>query len=170
MTDPHSPIRTYVLDTSVLLSDPWACTRFAEHEVVVPLVVISELEAKRHHHELGWFARQALRLFDDLRLEHGRLDVTAALHHVGTLAAEHQVRAFGHAFLDVLEYARGLAFIDLTIPHHESAVFTSEVVVAEATHAEIRDFAQRVIEAQRTEIEQLQQIRLELTSSATPES
>jgi PhoH-like ATPase len=63
-----------VLDTSVLLSDPWACTRFAEHEVVVPLVVISELEAKRHHHELGWFARQALRLFDDLRLKHGRLD------------------------------------------------------------------------------------------------
>ena len=42
--------------------------------MVVPLVVISELEAKRHHHELGWFARQALRLFDDLRLEHGRLD------------------------------------------------------------------------------------------------
>ena len=67
-------IRTYVLDTSVLLSDPWACTRFAEHQVVVPLVVISELEAKRHHHELGWFAREALRLFDDLRLEHGRLD------------------------------------------------------------------------------------------------
>ena len=70
MTD----LRTYVLDTSVLLSDPWAATRFAEHEVVVPLVVISELEAKRHHHELGWFARQALRMFDDLRLEHGRLD------------------------------------------------------------------------------------------------
>ena len=70
----HSPVRTYVLDTSVLLSDPWACGRFAEHEVVVPLVVISELEAKRHHHELGWFARQALRMFDDLRLEHGRLD------------------------------------------------------------------------------------------------
>ena len=64
MTD--SSVRTYVLDTSVLLSDPWACTRFAEHEVVVPLVVISELEAKRHHHELGWFARQSLRLFDDL--------------------------------------------------------------------------------------------------------
>jgi PhoH-like ATPase len=74
VTDSQSPVRTYVLDTSVLLSDPWACTRFAEHEVVVPLVVISELEAKRHHHELGWFARQALRLFDDLRLEHGRLD------------------------------------------------------------------------------------------------
>lgn len=74
MTNSPDSVRTYVLDTSVLLSDPWAFTRFAEHEVVVPLVVISELEAKRHHHELGWFARQALRLFDDLRLQHGRLD------------------------------------------------------------------------------------------------
>ncbi|WP_243753898.1 PhoH family protein [Labedaea rhizosphaerae] len=63
-----------MLDTSVLLSDPWAVTRFAEHEVVLPLVVISELEGKRHHPELGWFAREALRLLDDLRLKHGRLD------------------------------------------------------------------------------------------------
>ncbi|RVW10565.1 PhoH family protein [Prescottella agglutinans] len=69
-----SSVRTYVLDTSVLLSDPWAVTRFAEHEVVLPLVVISELEDKRHHHELGWFAREALRMLDDLRLEYGRLD------------------------------------------------------------------------------------------------
>jgi PhoH-like ATPase len=65
---------TYVLDTSVLLSDPWAPTRFAEHDVVVPLVVITELEGKRHHPELGWFAREALRLLDDLRITHGRLD------------------------------------------------------------------------------------------------
>jgi PhoH-like ATPase len=63
-----------VLDTSVLLSDPWAVTRFAEHAVVLPLVVIGELEGKRHHPELGWFAREALRLLDDLRLSHGRLD------------------------------------------------------------------------------------------------
>ncbi len=69
-----SAVRTYVLDTSVLLSDPWALTRFAEHDVVLPLVVIGELEGKRHHPELGWFAREALRLLDDLRLEHGRLD------------------------------------------------------------------------------------------------
>lgn len=46
-------------------------TRFAEHEVVLPIVVISELEAKRHHPELGYFARQALRTLDDLRLRHG---------------------------------------------------------------------------------------------------
>ncbi|MEV6231632.1 PhoH family protein [Saccharopolyspora shandongensis] len=67
-------IRTYVLDTSVLLSDPWAMSRFAEHNVVLPVVVIGELEGKRHHPELGWFAREALRALDDLRIQHGRLD------------------------------------------------------------------------------------------------
>jgi PhoH-like ATPase len=73
VTDARS-VKTFVIDTSVLLSDPWAVTRFGENQVVLPLVVISELEAKRHHHELGWFAREALRMLDDLRVEHGRLD------------------------------------------------------------------------------------------------
>ena len=66
--------RTYVLDTSVLLADPAAMSRFAEHEVVLPIVVITELEAKRHHPELGYFARKALRFLDELRVRHGRLD------------------------------------------------------------------------------------------------
>ncbi|MFB9882227.1 PhoH family protein [Planobispora siamensis] len=66
--------RTYVLDTSVLLADPAAISRFAEHEVVIPIVVITELEGKRHHPELGYFARKALRRLDDLRVTHGRLD------------------------------------------------------------------------------------------------
>jgi PhoH-like ATPase len=66
--------KTYVLDTSVLLSDPRAMVRFKEHEVVVPVVVVSELEGKRHHPELGYFARTALRMLDDLRVTHGRLD------------------------------------------------------------------------------------------------
>ncbi|MGH8892691.1 MAG: PhoH family protein [Actinomycetes bacterium] len=66
--------RTFVLDTSVLLADPLAVLRFDEHEVVLPVVVITELEGKRAHPELGYFARQALRLLDDLRVRHGRLD------------------------------------------------------------------------------------------------
>ncbi len=74
MADSMSTPRTYVLDTSVLLADPGAVTRFHEHEVVIPVVVITELEAKRHHPELGYFARQALRLLDDLRTQHGGLD------------------------------------------------------------------------------------------------
>ncbi|GAA1197126.1 PhoH family protein [Prauserella alba] len=81
--------RTFVLDTSVLLSDPWAMTRFAEHPVVLPIVVINELEGKRHHPELGWFAREALRLLDDLRRKHGRLDAPVPIgEHGGTLHVE----------------------------------------------------------------------------------
>ncbi len=67
-------VRTYVLDTSVLLADPGALHRFEEHEVVLPVVVITELEGKRHHPELGYFARAALRMLDELRVLHGRLD------------------------------------------------------------------------------------------------
>ncbi|GAA3606206.1 PhoH family protein [Marihabitans asiaticum] len=74
LPEQHEATRTYVLDTSVLLSDPRALLRFKENEVVLPVVVITELEAKRHHPELGYFARSALRMLDDLRVEAGRLD------------------------------------------------------------------------------------------------
>ncbi|MFC4946987.1 PhoH family protein [Pseudonocardia sp. GCM10023141] len=75
--------RCYVLDTSVLLSDPWSLTRFDEHEVVLPLVVITELEGKRQHPELGWFARTALRQLDELRIQHGRLDSPVPIGSAG---------------------------------------------------------------------------------------
>lgn len=67
-------LRTYVVDTSVALSDPRALAHFAEHEVVLPLVVVSELEAKRADPDLGYYARTAPRLLDDLRGRHGALD------------------------------------------------------------------------------------------------
>ena len=76
-------MRTYVLDTSVLLSDPHAILRFAEHAVVIPVIVITELEGKRHHPELGYFARSALRLLDSLREKHGRLDRPVPLNDDG---------------------------------------------------------------------------------------
>jgi len=81
--------RVYVLDTSVLLADPSAMTRFAEHEVVIPVVVVTELESKRHHPELGYFAREALRRLDDLRVDNGRLDVPVLVNDDGgTLRVE----------------------------------------------------------------------------------
>ena len=79
----HPTARTFVLDTSVLLADPGAMGRFAEHEVVLPVVVITELERKRHHPELGFFARSALRHLDDLRVSHGRLDEPVPVGELG---------------------------------------------------------------------------------------
>ncbi|GAB3139497.1 PhoH family protein [Marisediminicola antarctica] len=75
--------RTYVLDTSVLLSDPKAVFRFAEHAVVLPVIVISELESKRNDPEIGYFARQALRNLDELRIKHERLDFPIAVGEDG---------------------------------------------------------------------------------------
>ncbi|WP_425355801.1 PhoH family protein [Salinibacterium amurskyense] len=81
--------RTYVLDTSVLLSDPSSIKRFAEHNVVLPVVVITELEAKRNDPEIGYFARQALRSLDEMRVKHERLDFPIAVGDAGgTLRVE----------------------------------------------------------------------------------
>jgi PhoH-like ATPase len=90
--------KTFVLDTSVLLSDPRAMLRFHEHEVVLPIVVVTELEAKRHHPELGYFARQALELLDELRIQQGGLDAPVSVgEDGGTLRIE-----LNHANLDSL--------------------------------------------------------------------
>jgi len=81
--------KTFVLDTSVLLADPGALHRFAEHEVIIPIAVIGELESKRDHPELGYFARAALRALDDLRVSHGRLDKALTITpEGGTLSVE----------------------------------------------------------------------------------
>jgi PhoH-like ATPase len=81
--------KTFVLDTSVLLADPGALLKFAEHEVIIPISVIGELETKRDHPELGYFARAALRALDDLRISHGRLDKPLSITpEGGTLSVE----------------------------------------------------------------------------------
>ncbi|MFD0773573.1 PhoH family protein [Streptomonospora algeriensis] len=78
-----------MLDTSVLLADPASIGRFAEHAVVLPIVVITELESKRHHPELGYFAREALRRLDGLRVDNGGLDVDVPVNDEGgTLRVE----------------------------------------------------------------------------------
>ena len=61
--------RTYVLDTSVLLTAGAAALRvFEEHQVVLPLVVIRELEGKRNDPEIGWVSRQVLRALEEMRV------------------------------------------------------------------------------------------------------
>ena len=67
----------------MLLADPAALEKFEEHEVVVPLVVLMELEAKRLHPELGWSAREALRYLERLRIEHGTLTEPIPVNDVG---------------------------------------------------------------------------------------
>jgi len=57
----------YVIDTSVFLSDPKAMERLKDKDIVIPLIVLTELEEKRNHLELGFSARQCLRQLEILR-------------------------------------------------------------------------------------------------------
>ncbi len=81
---------SYVLDTCVLLADPGALHRFDEHEVVLPLVVVEELDGhKARMDEIGRNARTALRLIEELRQRsQDGLREPVALAGSGTLRVE----------------------------------------------------------------------------------
>ncbi|MCO4770894.1 MAG: PhoH family protein [Deltaproteobacteria bacterium] len=69
---PSSQRKTYVVDTNVLLHDPNAIFAFEEHEVVLPIVIIEEVDRfKKDLTEVGRNARQISRFLDELRLDHG---------------------------------------------------------------------------------------------------
>jgi PhoH-like ATPase len=62
--------KVFVLDTNVLLHDPRAIYKFDEHEVVLPIYVIEEVDNfKRDMNELGRNARMISRFLDELRDE-----------------------------------------------------------------------------------------------------
>lgn len=62
--------RTYVLDTNVLIADPEAPSRFEEHDVVIPLTVVEELDKlKTRVDETGGSARRAIRVLENLRAQ-----------------------------------------------------------------------------------------------------
>ncbi len=68
VTSGEKPVRRFVLDTNVLLHDPNSLFVFQEHEVVIPLVVIEELDTfKRDSGDRGRNAREAIRQLDRLR-------------------------------------------------------------------------------------------------------
>jgi len=71
--------KTYVLDTNVLLSDPNSIFNFGEHDVVIPLVTLEELDGKKQEQsEIGRNARAFGRIIDQLR-EQGDLRVCVRL-------------------------------------------------------------------------------------------
>ena len=62
--------KIYVLDTNVLLQDPNSIFSFEDNEVVIPAVVLEEVDSKkRYMDEIGRNARRVSKLIDDLRLK-----------------------------------------------------------------------------------------------------
>lgn len=78
--------RLFVLDTNVLLHDPTAIFRFAEHDVFIPMVVVEELDAaKRGTSELARSARQVSRFLEDVIADSDHESIVAGLPlpHIG---------------------------------------------------------------------------------------
>lgn len=86
--------KIYVLDTNVLLQDPHAIFSFQDNEVVIPAVVLEEVDSKkRYMDEIGRNARQVSRLIDGMR-ETGKLHEKINLEGGGTLRIELNHRSF----------------------------------------------------------------------------
>ncbi|MDQ0088428.1 PhoH-like ATPase [Paenibacillus anaericanus] len=86
--------KIFVLDTNVLLHDPNAIFAFDEHEVVIPAVVLEEIDSKkRNPDEIGRNARGVSRLLDALR-EQGHLHDGVPLNNGGILKVELNHRSF----------------------------------------------------------------------------
>ncbi|MBE3570365.1 MAG: PhoH family protein [Bacillales bacterium] len=86
--------KIYVLDTNVLLQDPYAIFSFEDNEVVIPAVVLEELDSKkRNMDEIGRNARQVSKLIDGLR-QSGKLHEKICLPNGGTLRIELNHRSF----------------------------------------------------------------------------
>ncbi|PKG22160.1 PhoH family protein [Niallia nealsonii] len=86
--------KIYVLDTNVLLQDPYSIFSFKDNDVVIPAVVLEEVDSKkRYMDEIGRNARQISRLIDNLR-ETGKLHEKIPLENGGTLRIELNHRSF----------------------------------------------------------------------------
>ncbi|RWR12390.1 PhoH family protein [Siminovitchia fortis] len=86
--------KIYVLDTNVLLQDPNAVFSFQDNEIVIPAVVLEELDSKkRYMNEIGRNARHVSKLIDGFRLT-GKLHERIALENGGTLRIELNHRSF----------------------------------------------------------------------------
>ncbi|MDZ5470645.1 PhoH family protein [Bacillus sp. 31A1R] len=86
--------KIYVLDTNVLLQDPYSIFSFEENEVVIPAVVLEEVDSKkRYMDEIGRNARQVSRLIDNLR-QTGKLHEKIPLENGGVLRIELNHRSF----------------------------------------------------------------------------
>lgn len=81
-------MKTFILDTNVLLYDPQALFKFQENDIVIPITVIEEIDRfKKDMNETGRNARQISRLLDELR-KNGTLSTGISIKSGGTLRVE----------------------------------------------------------------------------------
>jgi PhoH-like ATPase len=72
--------KLFVLDTNVLMHDPTALFRFAEHDIFLPMVVLEELDrSKKGTSEVARNSRQVSRFLDELMSRASKQDIDSGL-------------------------------------------------------------------------------------------
>ncbi len=127
--------KIYVLDTNVLLQDPYAIFSFEDNEVIIPAVVLEELDSKkRYMDEIGRNARQVSKLIDGFR-EKGKLHHGIMLHNGGELRIELNHRSFHELqeiFIEktndnrILAVAKNLSLEEQTKKNGKSVILVSK--------------------------------------------
>jgi PhoH-like ATPase len=91
--------KTFVLDTNVLLSDPNALFSFEEHDLVLPMIVLEELDRhKDRQDEVGRNARETSRKLSTLVKEHKVFDAPIPL---GEKRGQLRILSWNLATLDI---------------------------------------------------------------------
>lgn len=149
-----------MLDTNVLLQDPYSIFSFEDNEVVIPAVVLEEVDSKkRYMDEIGRNARHVSRLIDGLRSS-GKLHEKIPLENGGTVRIELNHRSF-HDLQDIfiektndnriLAVAKNLSLEELTKEDGKPVILVSKDalvrVKADAIGLHAEDFLNdRVVE------------------------
>ncbi|WP_251549009.1 PhoH family protein [Neobacillus muris] len=152
--------KIYVLDTNVLLQDPYSIFSFEDNEVVIPAVVLEEVDSKkRYMDEIGRNARHVSRLIDGLRAS-GKLHEKLPLENGGTIRIELNHRSFHELqeiFVEktndnrILAVAKNLYLEELTKENGKQVILVSKDalvrVKADAIGLHAEDFLNdRVVE------------------------
>ncbi|WP_409294502.1 PhoH family protein [Peribacillus sp. SCS-26] len=152
--------KIFILDTNVLLQDPYAIFSFKDNDVVIPAVVLEEVDSKkRYMDEIGRNARQVSKLIDGFRSA-GKLHEKIPLHNGGTLKIELNHRSFHQLqeiFVEktndnrILAVAKNLLIEEETKPDGKAVILVSKDalvrVKADAIGLTAEDFlSDRVIE------------------------
>ncbi|GAA4715397.1 PhoH family protein [Brevibacillus fulvus] len=132
--------KIYVLDTNVLLQDPLAIFSFEDNEIIIPAVVLEEIDSKkRYMDEIGRNARRVARLLDGLR-ELGQLHEGVLLETGGTFRVElnhSSVLTLQKQFLEVTSDNRILA-VALNLQEEEKMAAAPRPVILVSKDALMR--------------------------------
>ncbi|MGL4820726.1 MAG: PIN domain-containing protein, partial [Bacilli bacterium] len=130
--------KVYVLDTNVLLQDPYSIFSFQDNEVVIPAVVLEELDSKkRNMDEVGRNARFVSKLIEKFR-DIGKLHETIPLENGGSFRIELNHRSFHdieELFVEksndnrILAVAKNIAVEEKSKPNGREVIIVSKDVL-----------------------------------------